>query len=320
MAPNMLKEMLLEVVIEHLNENKINFIEINSFSKNPGIYAVFFFGEKFPIENYIPNDNEIIYLGKTESSQEKRDAKTHFKSGKTGSSTLRKTIGSLLKTTYKLKPIPRNKTDFSKKRFGHFRFDDKSEEILTKWMQNNLALSFFEYHKSKIEIEELETLLIQKIMPVFNINKNKLNPFIRIIKKLRKETARLAFEDYKIFEKNDLIERGKVNKMSPVIKDKYILLWQTYIPQILRMLSESNKPQSIQLNKDEFSVFGNRKSYSFNLEYKNGFVNNNIDGSAVARDLDKVISKSEAIRSILKKGEYKINLDRYFVLHVQRIR
>ncbi len=306
-------------IIEQLVSGKKNFLEISTFSKKPGIYAIFFSGKFFPLENKEPKPYEAIYIGKTESSQEKRDAKTHFKSGKTGSSTLRKTIGSLLRKKYNLKPIVRSTSDILKRRFSHFKFDDISEDIISEWMKNNLALSFYEYPKSKNEIEKLETFLIQKLIPILNIDKNPSNPFSKTLKKMRKESANLAFKDYKIVEKNNLIEKVRVNKMATNSENKYTALWQGYLSQIQRKLTDSNEPQTIQLDKAKFTDVGNRKSYSFNLEYKNGIVNNNIDGSAVARDLDKVISKSEAIKAILKNGYYKINLDREFILHLQKL-
>lgn len=306
-------------IIEHLVSEKKNFLEISTFSKKPGIYAIFFSGKPFPLENKEPKPDEVIYIGKTESSQEKRDAKTHFKSGKTGSSTLRKTIGSLLRKKYNLKPIVRSNSDILKRRLSHFKFDDISEDIISKWMKNNLALSFYEYPKSKNEIEKLETFLIQKLIPILNIDKNPSNPFSKTLKKMRKESANLAFKDYKIVEKNNLIEKVRINKMATNSENKYTALWQGYLSQIQRELTDSNEPQTIQLDKEKFTDVGNRKSYSFNLEYKNGIVNNNIGGSAVARDLDKVISKSETIKSILKNGYYKINLDREFILHIQKL-
>jgi hypothetical protein len=312
--------MSIDEIIEHLIKNKINFSEISSFSKLPGIYAVFFCGKIFPLENVNPPKDEIIYLGKTESSQEKRDAKTHFKSGKTGSSTLRKTFGSLLRIKHKLKPIPRNNSDYFKKRLSHFKFDDKSERIITEWMQNNLALSFFEYSKGKSEIEKLETSLIQKLIPILNIDyKNPTNPFYSLLKQIRKESAKLAFKDFEIIGKNKPIEKIKVNKMSTGSKNLYNDLWSGYINQIHSKLIKSNESQTIALDGKKFKEAGDRKLFSFNLEYRNGIVSNNTDGSAVARDLNSIISKSEPIKSILENGHYKINLDKNFVLHIKKL-
>ena len=306
-------------IIKHLITTKKKYLEISKFSKSPGIYAVFFFGTDFPIENIKPKPDEVIYLGKTESSQEKRDAKTHFKSGKTGSSTLRKSIGSLLRNIYNLKPIVRNNSDIIKRRFSHFKFDDNSEEIITEWMQNNLALSFYEYPESKSKIKTLETTLIQKLIPLLNIDKNPSNPHLNLLKQIRKESAQLAFKGFKISEKNISPKIEEVIKMSTGSENKYTILWQGYINKINSSLLQSDKPQLIQLDSKLFSQVGNRKSYAFNLEYKNGIVNNNIGGSAVARDLDKIISKSQVIKDILKEGYYKINLDNEFVLHIKKL-
>ncbi|MFW5872230.1 MAG: hypothetical protein ACOCUT_03910, partial [bacterium] len=61
-----------------------------------------------------------------------------------------------------------------------------------------------------------------------------------------------------------------------------------------------------------------RTSYSFNLEYLNGVVSNNIDGTAVARDLAKVLEQSNETREVLKTGHFKINMDRQFCLWIEK--
>ena len=184
-------------IIEQLKTEETPYNEVMVFSKRAGIYAIFYIGDYFPVFGVQVKKHEIIYIGKTESSQEKRDAKTHFTSGKTGSSTLRKSIGSLLCKTENLKPIPRNSIDYLKGRYSHFKFDDRSERIITEWMDANLAISYFEYPKSKAEIDNLETKLIEKLEPALNLAKNPNNPYGRLLKQLRKscaETARNAYE------------------------------------------------------------------------------------------------------------------------------
>lgn len=153
-------------IINQLINRKEDFLNIKSFSNFPGIYAIFFIGENFPLFKEIKN-NQLIYIGKTESSQLKRDSKTHFSSGKTGSSTVRKSIGSILLKSENLNPIPRNDIDYKKRRFSHFKFDHLSEEKITNWMKTNLAISFYEFPKSKSEIAKLETDIIQNLIPIF---------------------------------------------------------------------------------------------------------------------------------------------------------
>lgn len=136
-------------IIEYFNNTKKKYSQINSFSQTAGIYAIFFSGNSFPLFSQVKKE-QLIYIGKTESSQYKRDAKTHFATGKTGSSTLRKSICSILNEISPLNPIPRNEIDFQKGRRSHFKFDNEAEETISKWMHENLSLAFFEFPKSKI--------------------------------------------------------------------------------------------------------------------------------------------------------------------------
>jgi len=188
---------MLSDIIKYLDENLRAYQEISAFSTYPGIYAISYLGSDFPVLGKAVKINQIVYIGKTESSQESRDQKTHFSSGKTGSSTVRKSIGALLCESRGLNPIPRNNSDYSKGRLSHFKFDDVSEERLTHWMKNNLALSFYEFSRGVDELDALETEIIRQIRPVLNIDhKNPNNPFAHQIKQLRKTCAVMAFKDF----------------------------------------------------------------------------------------------------------------------------
>ena len=83
-------------------------------------------------------------------------------------------------------------------------------------------------------------------------------------------------------------------------------------------MKNATTKQSIQLNSEDFDKVGNRSNYSFNLEFLNGVVSNNIGGSAVARDLAQVLKSSKEINDILKAGHFKINMDRQFCLWIER--
>ena len=78
-------------------------------------------------------------------------------------------------------------------------------------------------------------------------------------------------------------------------------------------------PQTITMNKKEFSNVGDRKKYSFNLEFKNGIVSNNIDGTAVARDLAKALESSKKVMSCLKSGHYKFNMGKAYILKINKL-
>jgi hypothetical protein len=100
----------------------------------------------------------------------------------------------------------------------------------------------------------------------------------------------------------------------------YIHLWQKYRPVIINMMKlATEKPQIYQLSKHEFEAIGDRTSsgYSFNLEIINGILANNIDGTAVARDLFEVLKSSKTANSIMQENYIKINLTSDFKLKIQ---
>lgn len=97
----------------------------------------------------------------------------------------------------------------------------------------------------------------------------------------------------------------------------YVELWERKLPLIIEKLRKTDKDstqQEIEMYEDEFG--GDRDSYSFNLEIKNGTLFNNIGGSAVARDLHLVLKNSTAAKNILKKGHFKINMGVHFILKI----
>ena len=100
---------------------------------------------------------------------------------------------------------------------------------------------------------------------------------------------------------------------------KYSNIWRNELTTISEVLSSSASSGSITLNFEDFELVGNRQSYSFNLEFDDGIVSNNISGSAVARDLAAVLSTSSSVKSILKTGYFKFRMDNNFTLWVSRI-
>lgn len=87
------------------------------------------------------------------------------------------------------------------------------------------------------------------------------------------------------------------------------------------MRNASKGEQTLQLQKYEFEVSGNRKDsgYTFTLEIVNGLVVNNISGSAVARDLYDILKGSEKVKSMLKETNFKITLGRDYLLKIKVI-
>ena len=100
---------------------------------------------------------------------------------------------------------------------------------------------------------------------------------------------------------------------------KYSNIWQNALPAISEILGSSDSSKSITLNSKDFALVGNRKSYSFNLEFDDGVVSNNISGSAVARDLAAELSNSSSVKSILKTGYFKFRMDNNFTLWISKL-
>jgi hypothetical protein len=315
----------LSDIIKHLQSSADQFEKIKVFSNEPGIYAVSFCGESFPFAGYKPKKNEIIYVGKTESSQQSRDADTHFASGRTGTSTLRRTFGALLLEELKLKPLPRSQTDIEAGRTSFYKFNDESEIKLTSWMRKNLALAFYPYAKSAIDIDSLETQIIQALIPILNIDKkNPANLYTGAIKALRKKTALIAHkftgitqmptERMTVPESQKTIKRINVSFAGSIFK--YEDIWKQLRSAIIETIHAGNDKQ-IYIGETPFKKVGNRQSYSFNLEFKDGRVSNNIGGSAVARDLARILERSNDFIAAAKGKWVKITLDRYYQLNIR---
>tara|TARA_R110001606_G_scaffold366147_1_gene521181 strand:- start:1315 stop:2268 length:954 start_codon:yes stop_codon:yes gene_type:complete len=293
-------------IIELLKERETDFLSTKTFSQLPGIYAFFYIGNDFPLLGDLVSKHQIIYIGKTESSQEKRDAKTHFTTGKTGSSTVRKSIGSILCSQENLKPIPRNENDYSKGRFSHFKFDLESEEIITNWMKNNLALSFYEYPKTKQEIEILETEIINELVPILNISKNPKNTFKDALQQLRKNCATIAIKNSNF--KNLNTEKKAIQKQA--IQTKNYVSSNSGIVYIDNITKSDSKSRNIRIKSENKHLFpieklGNPISYS--LEFKTGntdFIANYTIGSKDGKSRSGVLKLGDNIyNNILKIRE-----------------
>jgi hypothetical protein len=174
-------------------------------------------------------------------------------------------------------------------------------------------------------LDDLETNLIREQIPLLNIDwKNQQNPYLKEIKALRKSTGLIAFGR----TKQRIIDNQKTSKQDkPIMENthfesstihKYVDIWEYVTPKIFEEIKKQDSVE-IHLNESIFRLVGNRKSYSFNLEFINAEVSNNISGSAVARDLARVLRDNTEFLKHSKGKRIKINMDSYFVLHIQCI-
>lgn len=134
---------------------------------NPGNYIVCLrkgsnlpdVGMKFETKPY--QGLQVIYTGIAGKSLRKRDYRQHFTRNNAGSSTLRKSIGSL----FGYPKIARDKNADN----GKTKFNLSDEMKLSQWMMINLLL----YFRSNSDPEALENELISTLNPPLNLSKNK---------------------------------------------------------------------------------------------------------------------------------------------------
>lgn len=129
-----------------------------------GLYAIFL-REESEIPGIASRPRGIVYIGKS-ANLGQREFDTHFADGGTGVSTLRRSLGALLREELNLAaaaPIAAESAPNAK----HFGFDTAGEKRLTAWMIENLEVGFCPAAPERIE--EIEKDLIAELEPVFNL-------------------------------------------------------------------------------------------------------------------------------------------------------
>ena len=122
-----------------------------------------------------------------------RTHKNHLQTNSTGQSTLRRSLGAILKTQLHLRAVHRgNGTSASD--YSNYRFDNNSEQELTNWMLNNLEISF--QVETNPDLAEKE--LIIDAEPILNLNSWK-NPDSIKIREMRKLCSNEARANSNIF-------------------------------------------------------------------------------------------------------------------------
>lgn len=153
------------------------------YPREPGIYAIFL-ADKVHLGNF-GRPGRLIYIGIAKKSLQDRDFAQHFRSGQTGRSTLRRSLGAILKTDLRLKAIPRGGKNDSK-RFDNYRFTDPGEQRLTSWMEDSLEIGYWvsettltydqlRAEEEKVTIEQRPTLDLDRRTRRYNPQAQKLS-------------------------------------------------------------------------------------------------------------------------------------------------
>lgn len=137
--------------------------------QSPGLYAVH--GEAAVWQELgigEPADARPLYVGKAERSLASRDVDTHFSTGKTGSSTLRRSLAGLLTDALSLEGRPRNLA--KPERFANFGLEASGDERLTGWMVTHLRLAVWPSPEGAT-LDAVETAVLAELLPPLNVAK-----------------------------------------------------------------------------------------------------------------------------------------------------
>lgn len=153
---------------------------------SPGLYA-FHGGDSVWQELSLgpPPDDRPLYVGKSESSLSARDVRTHFATGRTGSSTLRRTLAALLVDELDLVACPRNPA--TPGHFSNFGLEPEGDERLSRWMAEHLRLIVWP-SPIGIVLNDVETAVLQALVPPLNLSKV-VTPWKPMISSARKRMA-----------------------------------------------------------------------------------------------------------------------------------
>lgn len=102
--------------------------------------------------------------------------------------------------------------------------------------------------------------------------------------------------------------------------EPYTSLWKKWLPIINIQLKKSlNEIQLIELNKIDFIAVGDRdkSGFTFNLEIEKGKVINDISGTAVARDLYRVLINDLKTKDYMKDKKIKLSMGKDFILKLK---
>jgi len=161
---------------------------VSRVPSQPGIY-IFHLNGDASVGSFQLNRDRALYVGSSSNLAE-REFDNHFNSEQTGFSTLRRSLGAILRIQLDLTVLPRG-SGSSESNFRNYKFQSDGEKRLTNWMKQYLDFGFCEVH----DYDTQERLVIERLQPLLNLT-NWKNPAAVTIKELRKacaDEARLKF-------------------------------------------------------------------------------------------------------------------------------
>lgn len=161
-----------DAALRHLVAPGLSIVEAEqAVPSHPGLYAVH---ADPPVWRSLglgaPPDERPLYVGKAERSLADRDVRTHFSTGRTGSSTLRRSLAGLLADELRLEARPRNLAH--PEGFANFGLEAQGDERLTRWMFAHLRLAVWPAPEGAV-LDVVETAVLERLLPPLNVAKVK---------------------------------------------------------------------------------------------------------------------------------------------------
>jgi hypothetical protein len=138
-----------------------------SLPAKPGLYAIHGSRDAWVALGLgDPIPNLPLYVGKAEDSLVARDIRTHFEDGRTGSSTVRRSLAALLCDDLNLSAMPRNPAQPGY--FPNYALSDADDMKLTHWMRERLELAVWVWDRSRT-LRKIESDVLSRLNPPINI-------------------------------------------------------------------------------------------------------------------------------------------------------
>ena len=145
----------------------------------PGVFAIFI-SDPYQLRDVEVDQSGLLYIGKSKFELRGRIQKLLRQSG----STLRRSLGAVLRETLDLHPEP----DVMSKYQWQYHFADETR--LDEWIHSHLRYSFYVIER---DFNKIQKALIQQLRPPFNLSKWK-NPQLEKVRGLRRLCGRDAHQ------------------------------------------------------------------------------------------------------------------------------
>jgi len=111
--------------------------------------------------------NAALYVGRAEDNLVTRELQTHFRTGRTGGSTVRRTFAALLRDHLALRGIPRNQT--KPEHLADFALSEEQDALLTGWMTAHLEIAVWPKPPECKVLGDVEVAVLKRWGPPLNL-------------------------------------------------------------------------------------------------------------------------------------------------------